>query len=103
MKATNRGKQMKSVWRIAAASTEEKAFGKHPTQKPVALIERCLLASTKQRDLVLDPFNGGGTTGVACLRSRRSYLGMELEPAYIELSIKRFETEIGAHQELLRM
>jgi site-specific DNA-methyltransferase (adenine-specific) len=62
MKETNRGKQMKSVWEIKPPETWEKKFGKHPTQKPVALLERILLASSNEGDVVLDPFQGGGTT-----------------------------------------
>ncbi len=54
------GKQMKTVWTMSAPGSDEKKFGKHPTQKPVALVERCLLASTNKGDLVLDPFVGGG-------------------------------------------
>ena len=65
MKETNRGKQMKSVWEIRPPEPWEKKFGKHPTQKPVALLERILLASTNEGDLVLDPFCGGGTTLVS--------------------------------------
>ena len=53
------------IWTMTAPSSGEKTFGKHPTQKPVTLIERCLLASTNEGDLVLDPFLGGGTTAVA--------------------------------------
>src|SRR5260221_9977808 len=62
MKEANRGKQMKSVWEIRPPESWEKRFGKHPTQKPVALLERILLASTNEGDLVLDPFAGSGTT-----------------------------------------
>jgi site-specific DNA-methyltransferase (adenine-specific) len=87
------GKQMKSVWRfIPAPGKEEKKFGKHPTQKPVALVERCLLAATHPDDFVLDPFSGGGTTAVACARTRRRCLGVELDPKYIEMSGRRLET-----------
>ncbi len=71
MKETNRGKQMKTVWKIKPPETWEKKFGKHPTQKPVALLERILLASTNEGDLVLDPFLGGGTTLLAAFRLRR--------------------------------
>jgi DNA methylase len=60
MRQINRGKQVKTVWTIAAPGGDEKSHGKHPTQKPVALVERCLLASTNEGDLVLDPFIGGG-------------------------------------------
>lgn len=83
------GKQMKSVWRIPAPAATEKKFGKHPTQKPVALVERCLLASTQAGDLVLDPFSGGGTTAVSCVKTGRHCLGMELDPKHIELSTRR--------------
>ena len=58
MREANAGKQMKSVWRFKAPASAEKSHGKHPTQKPLVLLERCLLASTSPGDLVLDPFSG---------------------------------------------
>jgi site-specific DNA-methyltransferase (adenine-specific) len=85
------GKQMKSVWEFLPPRRAEKAFGKHPTQKPVALLERIILASTKVDDLVLDPFMGSGTTGVACLNTGRQFVGVELEPAYVNLAMRRLE------------
>lgn len=93
MRAENEGKQMKSVWRFLPPSNAEKFFGKHPTQKPVKLLERCILASTQEGALILDPFNGGGTTGVAAIKHGRRYVGIELEQDYLELSIKRFSAE----------
>lgn len=65
MKEINRGKQMKSVWEIYPPGREEKRFGKHPAQKPVALLERIIRAASNEGDLVLDPFLGSGTTAVA--------------------------------------
>lgn len=104
------GKQMKTVWRekefpvgeeempliwtLSAPSNGEKSFGKHPTQKPVALVERCLLASTNEGDAVLDPFLGGGTTAVASIRLKRSCVGIELDEAHAMLAKKRVEEEI---------
>ena len=85
------GKQMKSVWRISAPGSAEKKFGKHPTQKPIALVERCLLASTQEGDFVLDPFAGGGTTAVACVKTKRNCLGIELESKHVEMAAKRLE------------
>jgi DNA modification methylase len=89
MKETNRGKQMKSVWEIKPPETWEKKFGKHPTQKPVALLERILLASTNEGDVVLDPFLGGGTTLVTALRLARHAIGCELSVDYVNLCIRR--------------
>ena len=54
-------------------------------QKPVALIERCLLASTNEGDMVLDPFLGGGTTAVAALRLKRGCVGIELDESHVSL------------------
>lgn len=71
MKEINDGKQMKDVWVGSLTPPSEKKFGKHPTQKPVYLLERILLASTKENDIVLDPFCGSSTTGVACMRLGR--------------------------------
>jgi site-specific DNA-methyltransferase (adenine-specific) len=89
MKTANEGKQMKSVWRILPPSTTEKKFGKHPTQKPLALLKRCIAASTQPGDFILDPFAGSSTTGVAALSLGRRFCGIELDADFIELSIKR--------------
>ena len=89
MKESNRGKQMKSVWEIRPPETWEKKFGKHPTQKPVALLERILLASTNEGDHVLDPFSGSGTTLLAAFRLRRHALGCELSAEFLTLSLRR--------------
>ena len=85
------GKQMKTVWKIAAPRTEEKRFGKHPTQKPVALVERCILASTKEGDLILDPFLGSGTTALAALETQRKCVGVELDDANLYITRKRLQ------------
>ncbi|MBI5711783.1 MAG: site-specific DNA-methyltransferase [Candidatus Eisenbacteria bacterium] len=86
-------RQMKSVWRILPPENGEKAFGKHPTQKPVAIVERCILASTRPGDLVLDPFLGGGTTAVAALHAGRKCVGIELEEEYLRMSKSRIVAE----------
>jgi site-specific DNA-methyltransferase (adenine-specific) len=81
------------IWTITAPRSDEKEHGKHPTQKPVALIERCVLASTHEGDLVLDPFLGGGTTAVACVRLKRGCVGIELDEAHANLTIQRIKSE----------
>ncbi len=83
-----------NIWTIGAPSTDEKKLGKHPTQKPVALVERCLLASTNEGDLVLDPFLGNGTTAVASLRLKRGCVGVEADLAYVSIAAKRVDHEI---------
>jgi len=95
MKAVT-GKQMKTVWQFYPPGKAEKLFGKHPTQKPVALIERCLLASTNEGDFVLDPFLGGGTTAVACARTSRRFVGIELDITYLLLASNRADREVIA-------
>ncbi|MCC6708340.1 MAG: site-specific DNA-methyltransferase [Gammaproteobacteria bacterium] len=89
MKAENDGRQMKNVWRFTAPGTGEKRHGKHPTQKPLALVERCLLASTHPGDLVLDPFAGSASTGVAALGAGRRFIGAEIDTNYCKLASKR--------------
>lgn len=89
MKEENGGKQMKSVWRMTAPGKSEKQFGKHPTQKPVNLLARCIKASTEQGAIVFDPFAGSSTTGVAGLALGRGYCGIESDPEFVALSIKR--------------
>lgn len=91
MKEINENKQMKDVWLLNLPKKEEKKYGKHPTQKPESVLERILLASTKEGDLVLDPFNGSGTTGVVCEKLNRKYIGIELDSNYLDLTIKRLK------------
>ncbi len=93
MKRMNNNKQMKSIWPITAPGWEEKTFGKHPTQKPLALLERIVLASTRKGDIVLDPFSGSATTGLAAYKYGRNYIGIELEKEYLDKSIKRFNLQ----------
>lgn len=119
MKAENGGRQMRDVWSLPRTGDEEltadgrgrlwtqiaprkgeKAHGSHPTQKPLALLERVIEASTGEGARVLDPFNGSGTTGVACLKLHRSYVGMDLDPSYLEVSRRRLqdvERDLRAH------
>ena len=83
--------QMRSVWSIPTPPPSEKEFGKHPTQKPLSLLRRIVAASTHEGATILDPFNGGGTTGVAAKQlGNRSYIGIDRSADYLELTKKRF-------------
>lgn len=101
MRHINNGKQMKSVWTMPAPNGTEKLFGKHPTQKPVQLLERIIVASTNEGALVFDPFSGSSTTGVAAVLSKRRFVGCELESEFIQLSIKRLENAVRERTSLL--
>ena len=82
--------QMRSVWSIPTPKNTEKEHGKHPTQKPVDLLKRIVLASTNENSIVLDPFCGGGTTAVACaLLGGRSFIGVEIDETYCDLTKRR--------------
>jgi site-specific DNA-methyltransferase (adenine-specific) len=83
------GRQMRSVWSIPTPPVSEKTQGKYPTQKPLDLLDRLLLASTNPGDVVLDPFTGSGTTGVAALRHDRAFIGIDKEADYLQLTIAR--------------
>ena len=89
MKAINGDKQMTDVWRLPAIAPWEKTCGKHPTQKPLALMSRIILASTKKGDKILDPFCGSGTTGIAANLLEREFVGIEREREYVEMSQRR--------------
>ena len=91
MKEINNNKQMKDVWTIPLPKKCEKKYGKHPTQKPVELLKRIILASTSEGDLILDPFCGSSTTGVACKQLDRKYIGIDNVKEYLDLSIKRIQ------------
>ncbi|MDX9893376.1 MAG: DNA methyltransferase [Patescibacteria group bacterium] len=84
-------KQMRSVWSINTPRPGEKKFGKHPTQKPVDLLVRIILASTDRGDLVLDPFTGSSTTGLAAFLNDRKFIGIDSEKKYLDLSVKRLK------------
>ena len=90
---------MKDVWTGPLTPQKEKECGKHPTQKPLYLLERIIEASTNPGDLVLDPFCGSSTTGIAARRLGRRYIGIDTAEEYIELSIRRFQQE-APHEEL---
>jgi site-specific DNA-methyltransferase (adenine-specific) len=106
MKQIAGGKQMRSlwvdinvedepqdIWAIGTPAKEEKKYGKHPTQKPVVLLERIILASSDAGDTVLDPFTGSSTTGVAAVRHGRLFIGIDTDERFLELSVKRLKEE----------
>jgi site-specific DNA-methyltransferase (adenine-specific) len=110
MKQQNGGKQMRDLWQVAerpepggtqvvwplpTPGPREKLQGRHPTQKPLALLERVIAASSAEGDLVLDPFMGSGTTGVAAAMSGRRFLGVEMNPEYLDLAAKRIRAAGG--------
>lgn len=96
----NPGKQMRSAWAIpesedfwtiSTPKPAEKKYGKHPTQKPIELLKRIILASTNEGDTILDPFTGSSTTGLVAYQSKRIFIGIDTESEYLDLSIKRLE------------
>ena len=91
LKAVNGGVYMQDVWKLSAASAWEKIQGKHPTQKPLRLLYRAILASTNKGDVILDPFAGSSTTGIAANLLGRSFVGIDESKDFLDLSIKRRE------------
>lgn len=103
MKQLNDDKQMKDVWKLPAIAPWEKACGKHPTQKPLSVLTRLILASTKPNAWILDPFTGGSTTGIAANLANRRFLGIDQEEDFLNISKKRkLEIENPATAELFR-
>jgi DNA modification methylase len=96
MKKYNGGKQMTSVWQLSLCTGRERLKGEdgkkaHSTQKPEELLKRVILSSTRQGDIVLDPFFGTGTTGAVAKKLKRAFIGIEKEIVYIELAKTRIE------------
>lgn len=91
MKELNDNKQMRDVWTTSLTKPSEKKQGKHPTQKPLEILNRIILASTKENDLILDPFSGSSTTGIAAVKLNRRYIGIDNEKEYLDLSIRRYQ------------
>lgn len=94
-KFKNENKQMRSVWAISTPKSIEKIYGKHPSQKPLELLKRIIIACTNENDIVLDPFMGSGTTGVACKLHNRNFIGIENNTEYFNLAKKRLDDNNG--------
>ncbi len=102
MKQINGGKQMSDVWRLPAIGRWEKSCGKHPTQKPLRLLTRLILASTDKGDWVFDPFCGSGTTGVAANLCQRRFAGIEQNLDFCEITkARRMELECAETRDSL--
>jgi site-specific DNA-methyltransferase (adenine-specific) len=89
------GKQMRSVWAIGTPQKHEKRYSKHPTQKPEKLLERIVMAASNEDEIVLDPFMGSGTTGVAAIRFGRRFIGIETEMEYFKIAENRLKDALG--------
>ena len=85
------GESMGSVWAIPATDKREKVFGYHPTQKPYDLLLRVVFASSREGDLVLDPFCGTGTTGLVAYKNGRDFIGIDFTKEYLDIAVRRFE------------
>ena len=97
-KLKNKDKQMRSVWSIPLIPKKEKEFGKHPTQKPLELLNRIISSSSNEGDWVLDPFMGSGTTGIACSILNRKFIGIDSDKDYLDVAIKRFKNPRKVNQ-----
>ena len=93
MKELNNNKQMKDVWTTSLTRLSEKKCGKHPTQKPLEILNKIILASTNENDLILDPFCGSSTTGISAIKLNRRYIGIDNNKEYMEISKRRYEKE----------
>lgn len=89
MKQINEDKQMKDVWKLPAIAPWEKSCGKHPTQKPLSVLTRIILASTKPKAWILDPFTGSSTTGISANLVNRRFLGIDQEKEFLAISKNR--------------
>jgi DNA modification methylase len=85
------GKNKRSVWTIVPSQNRFAHFATFPPELP----ETCLLAGSPEGGVVLDPFSGAATTGIVAVKNRRSYVGVELNPEYVEISRRRFQRELG--------
>ena len=94
-KEMNGGKQMRNLWDFPVTSKKERAAGKHPSQKPLALLERAVLLASHPGELLLDPFGGAGTLGVAAAKHGRDWLMIESVPEYAEIAERRLRSLAG--------
>ena len=90
-KINNPGKQMRSVWSIPLTPKKEKINGGHQTQKPIELLKRIIASSTDEGDVILDPFNGSGTTGIVSAILNRKYIGIDKKRDFLEMTKRRYK------------
>ena len=95
MKAMNNDKQMRNMWEIPLTKKSERKYGKHPSQKPVAVINRLILSGTNEGDLILDPFSGTGTTAVVAEQHNRRWIMIEKQEEYNQIAQKRVDELFG--------
>jgi len=88
----NNGKAVHDFFETPVTPAGERKYGKHPTQKPVALLEQMVLLLTNEGDTVFDPFMGSGSTGVAAVKNHRKFIGSEINPDYCAISMARLES-----------
>lgn len=94
-KEMNGGKQMRNLWEFPVTSKKERSAGKHPSQKPLALVERAVLLASQPGELLLDPFGGAGTLAIAAAKHGRDWLLIENVPEYAEIAERRLRSLAG--------
>ena len=97
MTLMNNGEPMQDVWTMSAAEQWEKIYGKHPTQKPLQLLYRIIMASTLPRAAILDPFAGSCTTGIAANLTGRTFVGVDQSPEFLNIGIRRRQAISDIH------
>ena len=91
--------ELKSKWFVSPINQYDKCFFKHPTIKPLQLVEKHILHATKENDIILDPFLGSGTTAVAAFNEKRHYIGIEKEKEWYDIAQKRLNCETAVGQQ----
>ena len=89
LKGMNGGVQMRNMWDIPSTSTSEKKHGKHPSQKPIELINRLVIGGSNKGDIIIDPFMGSGTLPVVALTANRKFIGIDNDKQYCDLALRR--------------
>ena len=97
----NTKKVPSNVWDFSRVRFKMDEYENHPTQKPVKLLERIILASSNEKDVVLDPFGGSFTTGEVSKRLNRKFIGFDLNIEYVKIGIRRMNIESPFSEEEL--
>ena len=90
---TENGKHMRNMWDIPMTSVKEKEHGKHPSQKPLKVMDRLILGLTNENEIILDPFCGSGSTAVSAKNNKRHYYTIDTNPDYIDLAKRRLASK----------
>lgn len=89
--------QLRNLWSISSTPSKEKGCGKHPSQKPIKILERLIVGATNKNEIIIDPFAGSGTTAVVAKNLNRKFIAIDNNKDYCDIALKRLKEGYQNH------